>query len=271
MEQHPEVPFRIYAHDPEVNNLEFLRFFPNLTKFTANLYFLESHSGLRHLRSDALELGLSETKRPLDLEVLDHFTNLQTLYLSGDHRHPEVLGKLTSLRKLAIASSKLRDLTSLKSLSNLRILELRLGSALDLSPLPEIGKIGYLEIWMMRGLEDLSPIGQMRTLRYLFLQDLPQVKHLPTMDALGELQRVHIEHLRGLDSIAELAKAPALKEVLLVNMRQMSADKMRPLLGHPSLRSIFVGTGSLKRNEEIKRMFGLLETERPDMDALLAD
>lgn len=228
--QRPNVGFRIYGWDT-VEDLELLRFFPTLKRFNIDCFKIRSFDGLRHLPEDLEYLVLAETEKPLDIGILARFRSLETLYLNGKYKHSEVVSSLIKLRKLALASNAIRDLSVLKPLDKLRALELRLGSALDLSPLPEVGCLRYFEIWMMKGLEDISPIGELSTLRYLFLQDLPRVNKLPSMEGMRSLMRVHIEYLKGLAAFDELAKAPALEEVLLVHMKQVTSELLRGFFG----------------------------------------
>ena len=48
-------------------------------------------------------------------------------------------------------------------------LDLKLGGTADLGLLPRVGHLERLEIWRIRGLADVSAIGDVTTLRWLFL------------------------------------------------------------------------------------------------------
>ena len=45
--------------------------------------------------------------------------------------------------------------------------------------LPRVGELRYLELWMIRGLTDVTAVGRIPSLRALFLQALRQVEALP--------------------------------------------------------------------------------------------
>src|SRR4051812_39216411 len=69
---HPSITLRAWGHVPD---LEFLRYFPKLCRFSADTFYEspESFEGLRHLRPDLHSLGLGETDKRLSLSPLEHF------------------------------------------------------------------------------------------------------------------------------------------------------------------------------------------------------
>ena len=68
------------------------------------------------------------------------------------------------------------DLSLLLPLTGLRSLDLKLGGTRDLGLLPRLGELRYLELWMIRGLTDITAVGRIPSLRALFLQALRQVE-----------------------------------------------------------------------------------------------
>ena len=122
---------------------------------------LTSTDGLRYLSDDLEELGLGATKRRLDLAPLGRFTRLRRLGLEGHTKNIEVLSVLTYLEDLLLRSITLPNLSLLSPLRHLPRLTVKLGGTRDLGPIAEIGRIEYLEIWMVRGLSDLTPIAEM--------------------------------------------------------------------------------------------------------------
>src|SRR5712692_9693696 len=94
---HPHV--RLRAFGGNITNLEFLRFFPTVRRFSADAVYrsLESLDGLRHLPEDLEALTIGWTKRKLDLGILRRFKELRSLYLEGQTKGIDALSELTSL------------------------------------------------------------------------------------------------------------------------------------------------------------------------------
>jgi hypothetical protein len=256
LEDHPSITLRAWGHVPD---LEFLRFFPNLQRFSVDTFFdePESFDGLRHLRPDLHSLMLGSTKHRRSLTPLDHFTGLRRLYLQGHTKDIDVLARLTSLRSLTLREITLPDLSVLLPLTELRALDLKLGGTLDLSLLPRIGRLEYLELWMVRGLADLTPLSDVPTLEYLYLQALRQVTALPDLSRLKRLETVVLETMKGLSDLRPLLTAPALQRVALVDMGHLQPEHVVVLADHPQLRFLRVGLGSDKKNRTVREMVPL--------------
>jgi internalin A len=266
MRPYPEMSLRVYGgYDGSIRDLEFLRHFPFLRRFRADALYdhLSSLDGLRHLPDDAVELGIGATKARLDLVVLGRFGALESLFLEGQTRHLEVLSSLTTLDDLTLRSITMPDLSLLLPLRRLRSLDLKLGGTRDLRLAPRVGELRYLELWLIKGLDDVSVVGEIPTLRSLFLQALRNVVRLPDLRGATHLQRVHLETMRGLRDLAPLATAPGLEQLVLIDMPQLTVDDLRPLLGAPSLREATLGLGSIRRNAEAAAMLGLPGVESP--------
>ena len=190
---YPEMDLRAYgSYDHSITDLEFLRFFPTLRKFAADALWdsLTTLDGLRHLPPDLEELGIGATKAKLDLAVLSRFPELRWLFLEGQTKHLEVISGLTQLYDLTLRSITMPDLSLLLPLKGLRSLDLKLGGTRDLGLLPRVGELWYLELWMIRGLTDITAVGTIPSLRVLFLQALRQVEALPDLQG-GDLAAPH--------------------------------------------------------------------------------
>ena len=48
-------------------------------------------------------------------------------------------------------------------LTRLLSLDIKLGGTTNLGLLPRIGRLRYLELWLIRGLADIGPVGDMPT------------------------------------------------------------------------------------------------------------
>ena len=258
--QYPDMKLRAYrSYDDSIRDLEFLRHFPTLRRFQADALFasLGSLDGLRHLPPELEELVIGETERRLDLGVLSRFSGLKTLYLERQTKGIEVLSELRSLEDLTLRSITLPDLSLLLPLRRLQSLDIKLGGTRDLGLLPRIGELRYLELWLIKGLSDISAVGDIPTLRYLFLQALRQVDSLPDLAGAASLRRVHLETMKGLRDLRPLATAPALEGVALIDMRHLVPADLQPLVGMPTLKAVSAGLGSHRKNVAAAKLLGL--------------
>jgi len=237
------------------DTLDFLKFFPRLKRFGTMMPRLRTLDGLRLLRDDLEELSLGSTIRQIDLAAISPFKTLRKLYLEGHTKGIEVLAGLVALEDLTLRSITLPDLGLLRGLDSLRSLDIKLGGTRDLTLLPDLRKLKYLELWMIRGLDDLGPVARTSSLQYVHLQDLPQVTGLPDLMGMVHLRRVWLEHLKSLRDVCAFARAPALEELALVSMTQLTPDRLRCLVGHRSLRYLVAGLGSRRKNDAAKAMF----------------
>ena len=262
--QYPEMTLRAYgSYDGSITDLEWLRFFPTLRRFDVDAVWdhLVSLDGLRHLPEDTDELMIGWTKRRLDLGVLDRFRGLTSLYLEGQTKGIEVISRLTALEELTLRSITLPDLSLLLPLRRLLSLDIKLGGTRDLGLLPRVGELRSLELWLIKGLSDISAVGELPHLRYLFLQALRQVERIPDLRRCLELRRIHLETMKGIRDLRPLATAPALAELVLYDMRQLDPEDLRPLIGLPKLTAVTYGLGSMRKRDAARRLLGLPEVE----------
>jgi hypothetical protein len=261
LSDYPSVSLRVYGGINPMEDLEFLRFFPAVTKFQADLWRLGSLSGLRHLSPELTFLGLGAAKaKSLSLGILARFENLEELFIEGLTKDMAAVGNLRNLQRLTLRSITLPDLSLMKPLKKLISLDLKLGGTRNLALLPEIGTLKYLELWMIKGFSDLSSVSSMPHLQFLFLQALRNVMELPDMKNLARLRRIHLETMKGVTSLDSLASAPALEELLVLDCSHLNVEDFTCLKGHPSLKRVSVGLGSIRKNEGVKELLGLPET-----------
>lgn len=249
LERFPNVPLRVYG---SVSDLEFLSNYPNLKQFQVDVFQLGSIDGLRHLSPELEYLGLGQTKKNMSLKVLGKFARLKELYLEKHTKDIEVISSLTTLGRLNLRSVTLKDLSILLPLKKLWWFSLKLGGTTNLSQLSQIGRIKYLELWMVRGLADISFISDMTTLQHILLQDLKNIKNLPSFSKCTSLRRISIVNLKGLTDVSQLLTAPALEELTIGSSNTISVQNVLVLKQHPKLKKASIGLGSVKRNIAVK-------------------
>jgi internalin A len=251
MEPYSSVPLRIYGHHGIGTDLQFLRHFPFLKGFQADLFDLVSLDGLAHLPPSLEFLALGATRRRLSLRTIARFHDIRKLSLEGYTKDVEVIGQLSELSFLTLRSITLPNLSILTSLRNLKGFALKLGGTKDLSLLSKVGRLNYLELWMIRGLTDVSAISELVSLRYLFLEDLKSIQTMPSLQRLTSLSRCDIDNLKGLRDLTPIAAAPNLKEIVVVNMGHLSPGSFESFRNHITLRAATIGIGSQKKNDVV--------------------
>ena len=261
MEDYPDVTLRMYGHYGISRNLGFLKLFHSLKNFQADSYNLDDLSGLRFLPPDLEYLGIGQTRsKRHSLSVLETFPNLKSLYIESHKKDIDTIGRLTKLEELHIRSITLPDLSIFLPLKELLSLKIKLGGTSNVSLLPKIGKIRYLEIWMVRGMTDLEYLSEMSDLQYLFLQAIKNATSLPSFQDSKQLRRVHLETMKGITNLTPIAEAPALEELVVIDMRHLQAESFNCFIDHHTLQNTSIGLGSVKKNNAVKELLSLPET-----------
>lgn len=253
----PRKCLRVYgSYDGSIKNLDFLRWFPTLKGFQADVYSLENLDGLEHLPADLQVLGLGTTRKRFSLRPLSRFKDLRTLFLEGHTKDVEVVASLDRLVELTLRSITLPSLELLQPLADLRALDLKLGGTTNLSVLPTLASVRYLELWQVRGLDDITPAAGMPNLECLFLQSLRRVERLPDFSNSVALSRLWLQTMKGLSDLSILREAPNLRRLGVVDMQHLQPEDLAPLLGCPELRSVWFGLGSDKKNRRAREILG---------------
>jgi hypothetical protein len=246
----PDVRLRVYGgYSGSIPDLEFLRFFPRLRHFAVEVYGLPSIDGVRHLGDEleSLLIGQTRSKR-FSLRTLARFRQLRSLYLEGQQKDFEGIGELENLEDLTLRSITLPDLSALVPLRRLTSLDIKLGGTRDLSLLPQIGRLGYVELWQVRGLVDVSALADIETLERFLLQSLTKVTTLPSFARSTRLRSAYLDTMKGIADLAPLADAPKLERLLLVSMCNLQPEALLPFVGHPTLRDGSWGLCSDRKN-----------------------
>jgi hypothetical protein len=273
----PEIEIRVFGHYGMTCDLSFLRQIGKVQRLSVDclhdvaavdaitdlrelrslavgIYNLENFDFLKDLDATKLtdiSLMATASKKP-SLNVLSRFPHLTRLYLEGQQKGIEVVGDLKMLEDLTLRSVTAKSLGFLHDLRRLWSLDLKLGGSNDLCALEGMSSLKYLELWQVRGLQDLSPIGRLTGLQYLFLQSLPQVTELPDFSALVHLRRIYLENMKGLRNVAAVDRAPALEDLIVVSARDLTPNDFRPLLRKKTLKRLNIYFGSESKNTALK-------------------
>lgn len=255
----PEVALRVYGHSApkSYTDLDFLYHFPNVRNLSIQLWSLMNVGGLRAIHDlDSFAFGETKTKRH-SLSFLRRFPNLRKLYIEGQTKDIEIIRELSNLEELRLRCVTLPNLNLVTTLLKLTKVEILLGGTTCLDGLLQLPQLRHLELTWIRGLEDLSVIGDLHSLEMLHLQALRNVTTLPSFRNLKRLRGVCMETMKGLRNLQAIADAPALERLVLLNLTTLDVKSLRCFVGHPSLREFVAGLGSFKRNAYAEALLGL--------------
>ncbi len=131
------------------------------------------------------------------------------------------IAMLTSLKSLHLESEAIRDVTFLKSLTNLKDLSLKDTEAISMESLAELSQLTMLELADNNSLKDYNFIPALSGLKKLTL-DKSTSQPDPELAALGQLEELDIS---GLMSVAQLGRLGSLRDLSLhgCNVDEISA------------------------------------------------
>jgi hypothetical protein len=115
-------------------------------------------------------------------------------------------------------------------------LDVRGGSSKDLKIARGATWLQYLAVNQVRGLQDLSVVGEMVHLRYIDLYGLPRVETLPSFACHGKLARASLGQMKGLQSLEGLLQAPGLQELLFSKKMNVSIEDIERIKKHQTLK-----------------------------------
>lgn len=274
----PDILLRVFGHYSTLCDLTFLRKIPSLRKFSADclmeakgietvselknlevlgvgIYNLESFEFLENINSNIKELYLEKTKsKKPKISMISRFSQLESLYLESQQKGIEVINSLKKLKKITLRSITTRNLEYLENLNELWRIELKLGGIKEFDSLKKIPNLKYLELWQIRGLNNLNFISELFKLQMLSLQSLRNVESFPDLSNLNYLRRVGLENMKNLNSLERFRNCKNLKEFIFYDASNFEPKSILPLLENPSLENISCWFGSNRKNNEFKKL-----------------
>jgi hypothetical protein len=252
----PEIYLRAYElfGSPE-SDLDFLQHYKGLKRLSVDLHNLQSVEGIQHI-ADSLEYFVfGNTKKKISMEFLARCGCLKGLYLEEHVIGIDAISKLKNLEELTIRSITLPNLDCLASLPKLWSLVIILGGTTNLDALARLKSLKCLELWMVKGLSDLSILSELGPLQNLKLEALKNVTRIPSLRKLRKLRRIRLQLMKGLTDLSPLLEAKSLEDIIVTRAKHLDPKAFTPLLKHPSLKAIGFGLGSNKKNQAVAAMF----------------
>src|SRR2546423_4914513 len=230
-QQYPSLSLRAY-HRAAVN-LEWLTFFPNITKLHIDLFELQDSSGLRHVVPNLMHFGMGETRRRVfSLAQLSQGQRLQSLYLERQSKDIAAISQLASLHEVRLSRISLPNLSVLLPLTQLETLWISLGNLHDISQLPKLLELKKLVIQWVRHLYDIAPISAAERLESLEMRGLATITEFPDLRKLTKLETLLLENFKALTSLKSISAAPALRSLEVWGSPQLNPEDFECLVGH---------------------------------------
>jgi protein phosphatase 1 regulatory subunit 7 len=197
----------------KADNIEAVTKLTNLQRLAIGVFEMKetdilSAENLQHVK----ELILLDTKtKAFNLEHLVKYQNLSSLVISGHTKNIDAVSTLNRLRTLRLNSILKLPLHFVNALTELKSLSIILGGRDNIHELAE-NKIEDLELVWIRGLNDLSNIGNFRKLKTLRIEDQIRLSHIDFDRELPELSDLKILNCKTLSLISGLENLPALNQ-----------------------------------------------------------
>jgi hypothetical protein len=122
-----------------------------------------------------------------------------------------------------------------RTLPSLEWLDVRGGSGESAEFVEGCVRLRYLAINQVRGLRDLTSVGDLANLELLSLYGLPQVRSFPSLGRLERLRRIEAGSLKGIEELGPLLDAPGLEELILIRAVSLSPSDPTRIAEHPTL------------------------------------
>ncbi|MFQ8661445.1 MAG: leucine-rich repeat domain-containing protein [Clostridia bacterium] len=208
-------------YNMDLNNLEDLIFFPNLTSIEMGNMNLESFSGIENCSK--LKMFQIVDIKAKDYGALSLLKKLETVYVQGPVNLIDIVNnikELESLRNLTIYSAqlenfdllrelksidtlttlnlgvnKIKDINFLKDFKNLTSLNLSRNLITDITPLKSLTKLRTLNL-TTNNIKDITSLAENKELMYLHLKGNSQIE--------GDRNKYSEEGIKALDEIGKI-------------------------------------------------------------------
>jgi protein phosphatase 1 regulatory subunit 7 len=204
-------------------NIDCLTKAHNMEAITKLLYLKRLGIGVYEMKETELlsakniqtvhELNLGETKtKAFNLEYLKDYKNLSSLGVSSHTKNIDAISTLSDLNSLRLSSITKTSLSFVNALKRLKVLGIFLGGRENIHEILE-NEIESLELVWIRGLNDLSNIGNFRKLKTLHIEDHIRLPHIHFDRPLPELTDLKVLNCKTLTSLTGLENLQALNHL----------------------------------------------------------
>ena len=237
----------------EAKNVNYITELKNLCELGIGIYNLKDFYFFESLNPKLKKLYITKTesKKP-SIKSISRFSELESLYLEGQQKGIESLNGLKKLEKLTLRSISTKNVEYLSNLENLKELEIKLGGIKDFEALKTLPNLAYLELWQIRGLNNLDFISNLTSLQMISLESLKNVTNFPNVEKLKLLRRVGLENMKGLKNIKNLKNSQSLEDFIFFEAVNFEPKSIIPILENSNIKNVRCFFGSEMKNKEFE-------------------
>ena len=271
----PETGFRLYSYSKKNLDLSFLKYLPNLEKFsidyTENIDNISALSYLKNLKSlrldvylldnfsfiteisDKLEQFSLETKKnSFDISLLNRFKQLKILYLSGYKKNIEFIENLPLLESLLLKGITLKSTAFLNNIKTLKSLKIHWGNTEDFSDLYGNTSIEALQIFRITKFTDIKLLANLPNLTAAEFSCLRHIDYIPNLSVHSHLKHILFDDMKSLTDLSSLEHVKNLESVSFSCCPpKFEPENILPVLRNKSVKQCSFYTGSTKKNKLI--------------------
>lgn len=264
MKQHGVRGLRLYGdYGRRKFKLGFLEQFDFLEELSIELFEISSLPPIDVWAPGLRSVTVGQTRsRALDLACLTRLRQLSELYLESHKKFIQIADQLSQVERLTLRGISIRDADLFDNWDVLRTLKLDGGKPPPRELLCALDRVTNLEIGRLSGLDDIEWLPSLEGVESFQIYWQPKITKFPDLSSMTSLQFVAADTMNGLTDAAGLAKAPHIEDIRLISCPRLDPESLRGCVGHPRLRSVWVGTGTDRGNAAMDAVLGPLSTCR---------
>lgn len=238
-----------------VNNIDIIEKLTNLKKLRIYLNNLKDISFLEKVTPNitSLMLGTGINNSNLELDIIERFQLLESLFVYKISNGFDILRKLRNLTNLTINASKITDFRFLRD-TNINNLSLGMIKNNDCNTLCGNQKIKRLELWKLNKLMDLDILGNLPNLEYVRIYQNNNIEKIPDLRKCINLKTLILDELKNLKDISELAYIPNIENIELYQVKSINLADIEDVLKGLSLKNFKCITGSVRKDNQIEEL-----------------
>jgi hypothetical protein len=194
---------------------------------------------------DAEESALMIDLTKSELGALRFYSGITHLTIRGGGREWQLDGLPPSLQDLCLLEVELDTLDSLQFLTDLRILDYRLGDIHQAEGLENCTALQVLHFLRVPGLNKLEFLQSLKSLECIKLSECMNVKRFPDLKSLHSLRRVIVERCQGLIDVASFTSAPNLEDLIILEVEGIKPGDFKSIAANENPKRILPGIGNL--------------------------
>jgi hypothetical protein len=229
------------------NDLEFLKYLPNLKSFGFGVcYDLDLSPIRKFVQLENFGLG----GRNISLKELRGYQSITSFGFGDKVKDYDSISTLLNVENINIGGHNLKTLNFLFHLKKLKRLSFSLGGTTAFEELQNLEKLEELDIWRTRKIEieNLIPINSIEKLKILKLRELPRIDTLNWI-CNNSLDTLLIQEMKGLKSFESISKIGNINTLVIKD--NLDFNKIKSLQSLDNVKEIQIYQGYLDSKKYI--------------------